>query len=195
MPKKLFKKKTITEKDVAKYSVIGDGSDGIVYQISSKKCVKLFFKEETCKLELRGLKAGKSSLALPKLYEYGDNYIVSEYIEGISLARYLKRGYKIDEALTKKILFVLKEFQRIGFTRWDTDARHVLICEKTGGLKIVDHKRAFGKTRRMPIKLMNDLDKLGGVTDFLTHVKKLNPALYPDWSTYYKEQLQPRNMS
>lgn len=49
------------------------------------------FPGRNSKKELKALVIGQSSPIIPRLYEYGENYIVMEYIHGISLARHLKK--------------------------------------------------------------------------------------------------------
>ncbi|MEH6892526.1 RIO1 family regulatory kinase/ATPase [Bacillus sp. JJ864] len=178
--KAYFNKRKVSRRDIEKYNLIGSGKDGEVYQLTYNKCVKIYFLEETQKKELKALKIGQSSPVIPRLYEYGENYIVMEYISGISLARHLKREKKITGDLTEKILIMLSELKKIGFTRWDTEVRHVLINEK-GQLKVIDHKRAFTLDRKAPIKLLKGFEKFGLANDFLKEVKNIQPSVYNTW--------------
>ncbi|MFE8700533.1 RIO1 family regulatory kinase/ATPase [Cytobacillus sp. FJAT-54145] len=173
----------ITRKELAEYTLIGDGKDGEVYRISDDKCVKLFFKEDIQEKELEALQAGQSSPVIPRLYEYGKNYIVMEFVKGTSLARILKKEQQITEELTNKILLMLDELKKIGFTRWDTEIRHVLINEE-GNLKVIDHKRAFSSESPVPTKLLKGFKKYGLSGDFLAHVNQLRPSVYSEWKKY-----------
>ncbi|WP_439741262.1 AarF/UbiB family protein [Bacillus pseudomycoides] len=178
--KTYFNKRRISRRDLKEYKLIGDGKDGEVYQLTHDKCVKMFFLEETQKKELKALVIGQSSLIIPRLYEYGENYIVMEYIHGISLARHLKKEKQITEELTEKILIMLDELKKIGFTRWDTEVRHVLINEE-GQLKVIDHKRAFTSNSEAPIKLLKGLKKFGLSQDFLNNVKNIPSSVDNTW--------------
>ncbi|HDX9579041.1 TPA: kinase [Bacillus pseudomycoides] len=178
--KSYFNTRRVSRGDIEKYKLIGDGKDGKVYQISNNKCVKVFFLEKTQKQELKALEIGQSSPIIPRLYEYGDNYIVMEYVHGISLARHLKREKKITEELTEKILIMLGELEKLGFTRWDTEVRHVLINEE-GQLKVIDHKRAFTSNSKVPTKLLKGFQKFGLEQEFLKDVKNLHPSVYKSW--------------
>ncbi|MCX2824266.1 AarF/UbiB family protein [Bacillus pseudomycoides] len=178
--KTYFNKRRISRRDLKEYKLIGDGKDGEVYQLTHDKCVKMFFLEETRIKELKALVIGQSSPIIPRLYEYGENYIVMEYIHGISLARHLKKEKQITEELTEKILIMLDEFKKIGFTRWDTEVRHVLINEK-GQLKVIDHKRAFTSNSKAPIKLLKGFKKFGLSQDFLNYVKNIPSSAYNTW--------------
>ncbi|MCA1062625.1 kinase (plasmid) [Cytobacillus spongiae] len=160
--------------------MIGDGKDGEIYKVAEDKVLKYFFREETHERELEAMKIGQASPIMPRLYEFGDNYIVMEFVKGISLARHMKRQGHIDEDMTKKILFVLGEFKRLGFTRWDTEVRHMLMNEE-GEFKVIDHKRAFTSDSPVPTKLLKGMKKFGLTGEFLGHVKTLDPDLHNAW--------------
>lgn len=162
------------------YRLIGDGKDGEVYRLTHNKCLKFFFKKETYKKELEALKAGQTSPVIPRLYEYGDHYIVMEYVQGTSLARHIKKEKSLSLKLTAGILNMLDELKDLGFTRWDTEIRHILINEH-GDLKVIDHKRAFTIVSKVPVKLLKGLGKYGLADDFLRNVKKLSPSRYRSW--------------
>ncbi|KAB2460522.1 kinase [Bacillus sp. CH126_4D] len=178
--KKYFYGKKIGRKEVMGNELIGDGKDGEVYQLSEEKCVKIFFNEETQQRELEALMAGQSSPVIPTVYEHGENYIVMEYVQGVSLARYLKREKELSEQLAIKILAMLDELEKIQFKRLDTEVRHILINEE-GKLKVIDHKRAFTSDSRVPKKLLKGLEKLGQSQVFLNHVKNLRLDSYRMW--------------
>jgi putative serine/threonine protein kinase len=173
----------ISKKDLEAFEMIGDGKDGEIYKVAEDKVVKYFFKEETHLRELEAMKIGQTSAIMPRLYEFGDNYIVMEFVQGISLARHMKRHGHIDEEMTKKILFVLEEFKRLGFTRWDTEVRHMLMDEN-GEFKVIDHKRAFTSDSPVPTKLLKGMKKFGLTGEFLENVKNLNPELHDAWKKH-----------
>ncbi|MGP4077633.1 kinase [Halobacillus sp. K22] len=170
----------ISKKDLKAFEMIGDGKDGEIYKLADDKVVKYFFKEETYQRELEAMKIGQTSNIMPRLYEFGNNYIVMEFVQGISLARHMKRHGYIDEEMTKRILFVLEEFKRLGFTRWDTEVRHMLLDEN-GEFKVIDHKRAFTSNSPVPIKLLKGMKKFGLTGEFLKNVKNLDPDLHNAW--------------
>ena len=173
----------ISKEQLMGYKFIGDGADGEVYQLTANTCIKIFYKEETQKKELEALKLGQSSNVIPRLYEYGTNYIVMEYVNGISLSKQLKKEKTINQQLSEKILQMLDELERIGFTRYDAEVRHILI-NKNGKLKVIDHKRALSSNQVIPVKLLKGLRKRKVLEQFLSHVLKLRPELYKKWVQY-----------
>lgn len=170
----------LTKKDVSGYRLIGDGKDGEVYQLNSEQCVKIFFLKETKEREYKALRIGQSSPVIPRMFAHGENYIVMEFINGISLSHHLKKHRQISEELTKKLLNMLNEFKELGFTRWDAEARHIFINEE-GNIKVIDHKRAFTSSNKVPIKLLKGLQKYKLLDEFLHHVKHINPSLIEKW--------------
>lgn len=176
----LFKNKKLSYQMLQQYPLIGDGKDGEVYQIDEDQCVKWFFQKETHKRELEALQAGQTSPVIPHLYGYGENFIVMEFVRGISFSRHLKVTKHISIELTERVLQMLDELKKIGFTRIDTEVRHILMNENDE-LKVIDHKRAFTSNSPVPKKLLKGLQKLGLADDFLQHVKTLRPTLYEKW--------------
>ena len=80
----------------------------------------------------------------------------------------------------KKLIFMLDEFKRIGFTKQDTQIRHIFINE-LGEIKVIDHKRAFSRTTNVPVRLLKDLKEIGFLDEFLKHVKIVDLSLYNKW--------------
>ena len=173
-------KRTVSIKDLEGYKLIGKGADGSVFQLTSERCIKIFEKESTKALEMKALQVGQLSLVIPRLYEDGPNYIIMEYVKGISLPQYLKKEKQLPEAIVEKILAMLVEMKKIGFERRDTEVRHILFNENME-IKVIDLKRAFGSVRSNPTKLLKGIKKKGYLEEFMYHVNNLNPALYKEW--------------
>jgi len=166
-----------------RYAVVGKGKDGVIYQLTSDRCVKVFFKEEVYKKELKAIQVGQSSSSIPRLYDYGSNYIVMEYIKGISLAKHFKKNKCIPKSLVIQLINLLDELKKLNFSRQDTELRHVLMNEQ-GDLKVIDLKRAFSSNRPIPIKLLTELKELKLSKEFLAYVKDIRPSLYQKWRTF-----------
>ena len=174
------KKRTVDIKKMKKYKLIGKGADGSVFQLGPNHCVKVFVKKETKTLELIALQAGQSSPVIPRLYEDGENYIVMEYVKGISLPQYLKKEKQLPKSIVEKILAMLVELEKIGFDRRDTEVRHILFNENMD-IRVIDLKRAFGPARTIPTKLLKGIKKKGYLEEFMQHVNQLDPTLYKKW--------------
>lgn len=173
-------KGTVSIKDLDGYNVIGKGSDGTVFQLTPDRCIKVFYNTQTKTLEHNALQVGQSSPIIPRIYEDGANYIVMEYIKGISLPQFLKKEKQLPEKIVKKILAMLVEMKKVGFERIDTEVRHVLFNENMD-IKVIDLKRAFGSVRSNPTKFLKGIKKKGYLEEFMHHVKNLDPTLYKEW--------------
>lgn len=171
----------LTKDDVKGYQLIGDGKDGEIYLLTQNQCVKIFYLKETKAKEYQALAIGQSSPVFPRIYAHGDNYIIMEYIKGTSLSHHMKKERTISKELTKKILHMLDEFKKLGFTKWDTEVRHVLINEE-GNIKVIDHKRAFTSNNKIPEKLLKGIKKYKLLNEFLANVQQINPSLFKEWN-------------
>ncbi len=173
-------KGTVSSKDLQEYKLIGKGADGSVFQLTADRCVKIFGNEQTKALELNALQVGQSSPVIPRLYEDGPNYIIMEYVQGISLPQFLKKEKQLPEPIVEKILAMLVELKKVGFERLDTEVRHILFNEDMD-IRVIDLKRAFGSVRTNPTKLLKGIKKKGYLEEFLKHVNTIDPALYKEW--------------
>ncbi|WP_223594054.1 kinase [Neobacillus bataviensis] len=162
------------------YPLIGKGKQGAVFKISSDQCVKIYPNQIHTLNESIALKAAQESPISPKLYEVGENYIVMEYIEGRTLFQYLKKARVLSEEMTNNILFILMEMKRLKFIRLDCRLDHIIITNE-GKLKVIDLVSHFTKKVDHPITLMEQLNKLGLLSDFLKQVKKIDLLSYQEW--------------
>lgn len=162
------------------YKKLGRGADGSVFELTSNHCVKIYQNESTKERELKALQAGQESTIIPKVYDDGPNYIVIENIKGISLKHYLKKEKNLPQSMVEKILFMLDEMKRIGFSRIDTEDRHIFF-NNNGDIKVIDLKNAFTTERNVPSKLLSKLKKRGFHDQFLKYVKQLQPSVYEEW--------------
>lgn len=171
--------------DLKGYPLLGKGGDGWIFQLTEDKCVKIFKNENTQKLELEALLKGQSSSVIPRVYEYGSNYIVMELIDGHSLPDYLRKEKKLSASIVLKIIFMLEEMKRIGFTRLDTEIRHIFLNLR-GEIRVIDLKKELNISRSVPTKLLMELKEMGFMREFLEHVKTLRPDLYKEWKNLIK---------
>ncbi len=170
----------------SEFSLIDKGAHGAIFRIADDKCVKIYADKVNCELESKVYKAAQSSPIVPRLYEVGDNYIVMEYIDGESLYNYLSRKKRVSDHIVVKIVFLISEMERLGFTRRDTALRHVIVNSQKE-LKVVDIVYAYTRNDPNPFKLFTDLKTLGLVSDFMNKLKQINVDLYKRWKDSMKE--------
>lgn len=165
--------------DFGKLKVIGKGTQGIVYKIDSERCIKIFKSAVACKGEVEALQLAQKNRHFPKLFEFGDKYIIREYVKGIPLDKYLEK-----EPLTLewsiKIVDLYDALKEVGFHRLDTVLFHIYVT-KGGLLKMIDPAKSLKLSIVYPKRLLKGLWKLGYQKIFLNHVKAVRPELYRLW--------------
>jgi predicted Ser/Thr protein kinase len=166
--------------NIKELEFIGKGIHGKVYKIDSERCIKIFKKNEFFQKELETLQMAQGNAHFPKLYEWGDGYIIREYIDGIELDKYLKKNPLTIE-LSRKILNLYEAMKEVGFSRLDTVLFHIFVT-KNGDLKLIDTARVMKETTAYPKLLLKDLKSLKCKDEFLKHVKTLRYDLYQSWT-------------
>ena len=108
--------------------LLGKGTQGRVYKIDEEKCIKVFKRKNYCENEVFTLLISQNDSHFPKLYSYGDNYIIRELIKGIELDKYLLNN-SLTPILSNKIFELYDAMSRIGFSRFDTALFHIFITD------------------------------------------------------------------
>jgi len=165
------------------YPLIGKGKQGAVFKLSEELCVKVFLKPKNVKLEKEVMIKFQNFSFMPKFFESGSNYIIMEYIDGISLLEYLTKQGTINESITKQLVSMIKEMKYLGITNLDRHiGRHILVDEHQVS-KVIDHASSFER-KPIPVRLLCTLAKLDLITIFLQQVKILDSELYTEWNNY-----------
>lgn len=165
--------------DIDKLEFIGKGIHGRVYKIDSNRCIKVFKKMEFYEKELETLRMVQNDEHFPRLYEWGDRFIVREYIEGVELDRYLKKN-PLTPLISMKIIDLYDSIAKAGFSRMDTMLFHIFITQEET-FKMIDTARVMKDSYECPKLIIKGLKELGLRDEFLSHVKLLRPDLYEKW--------------
>jgi len=163
------------------YKLLGQGMQGAVFQLTSQRCVKIFASEKQARKEIKLVKEDLDGLPfVPEIFDTGSNYIVMEYLRGVTLEAYLKEKRSLNESLTKQIVDLVKEMKR--FNKTDIEIRHIFVTEE-GVLKKIDHgsRGAVKPGKAVPHKLFKMLDKLQLLDIFLKQVKEIDFPTYSEW--------------
>jgi predicted Ser/Thr protein kinase len=186
--------KTLLIDNPTSYSLIGMGAQGAVFKLSEERCVKIYSNTLQAQMELEALKAGQHLFFFPRLYGYGENYIVMEYFNAPTLKEYLRNCTYIPETFTRKLLSILNEMKKAEFTMVDAPLRHIFVLENEE-LKVIDHVNAFKRIHPVPLKLLRDLNMMLLKESFLSQVKRMEPETYEIWQQYFNEnKLDYRNI-
>lgn len=158
---------------------LGRGTQGSVYKIDNEKCIKIFKKRSSCKDELHSLLISQSNSCFPRLYSYGENYIVREYIKGIPLDEYLSSN-PINDVICHKIIELYLAMRYVGFERLDSALFHIFILS-SGELKLIDTAKAMKKKYLYPHIILQGLFELNCKDYFLYFVKENYSDIYVAW--------------
>lgn len=159
---------------------LGRGTQGSVYKIDDEKCIKIFKKRNSCQAELHSLLISQSDSSFPKLYSYGDKYIVREYIEGTPLDEFLAENPLTDK-LCHKIIKLYISMKHVGFERLDCALFHIFIVND-GNLKLIDTAKAMKKKYSCPVIILKGLSELNYKEQFLSFVRENYPQIYGAWN-------------
>lgn len=176
--------------NIKKLDLIGQGTQGKVYRINSEKCIKVFKNKKDCNNEINTLLMAQKDVHFPKLYEYGTNYIIREYIDGIELDEYLLKKSLTPE-LSNKLIELYESMVNVGYLRRDAAIFHVIIMI-SGELKLIDTAKAMKKNSSIPSLLISGLEHLGYKEEFFNFLKNNRPDLYAQWINYSKKKYKKK---
>lgn len=165
--------------DISELILLGSGTQGRVYKIDSKKCIKIFKKSSACKDEVETLLMAQSDSHFPKLYDFGDDYIIREYIDGIELNKYLLK-HPITPIISNEIIKLYESMVSVGYNRLDSAIFHIFITP-SDDFKLIDTSKAMRKKTSHPTLILKGLDEVGYKEEFLDFVKVIRPDLYNKW--------------
>jgi len=159
---------------------IGAGKEGRVYRLDKTRCIKYYNKDKYQRRELAALRRGQADPLLPRLYEWGNGFVIREYIEGTPLSQHLV-SHGLTRELSERILLMHETIIRLGYRRADLRLAHVILTPG-GRLRIIDPTNMMKVDRTYPRKLVHDLESLGLKEKFLAWVERLRPRTYEEWA-------------
>jgi len=171
--------KTYAGYNLKELKFLGRGTQGSVYRIDSKRCIKVFKSSRVCMDEFKTLFIAQAYDQFPKLYFVGKNYIIRECINGIELDKYLRK-YPLTPSMCMKIIELFDTMDKIGYRRLDSAIFHIFVTPQ-GSLRVIDTSKALRKKTRCPKLFLKGLEKSGYKEEFLNFVKNTRPDLYAKW--------------
>ena len=169
--------------DLERCIFLGQGRNGRVYLIPNGKTLKIFFKEKNCKHEYEILKSADGNKHFPKVYEYKDNCIIREYVDGIPIKKYIQT-YELNKSLVISIINLIEDFKKLGFTRLDIRCEHIFI-QQDKSIKIIDPRSTYTKVVPYPYSILSCLNRLGVLDAFFNTLKEINHDLFENWTARY----------
>lgn len=167
------------EFDLKGCTYIGEGHNGIVYMLKDGRVIKIFKDIQDGINEYLILKKVDSSRYFPRVYECGENYMIRDYVDGVSLKEYIRKN-GTSKKLIDNIIALLEEFKRLNFTKLDIRCKDIFVQDNYK-LMVIDPKSTFTKTKRYPHRLMIGMNKVGALEMFIEVLQNEKPRLYKKW--------------
>lgn len=168
-----------TERLFKEATFLGQGNNGIVYKLPEDKVVKLFIEEKVWQDEGYILTKTNNSKYFPKVFEIGEYYIVREMIYGTQFNKYIRKN-GINEKIVYNIYELIKEFERLEFTKIDARCKDLYIGQDFS-IKVIDPKKYYKRKIDYPRHFMKGLLKLGVLEEFLFFLKNIDNDLACSW--------------
>lgn len=175
------------EKLIKSSEYIGRGNNGVVYKIDDKKIIKIFNDKEVCRRENETLKISSGYPAFPKVYEYGDYYIIRDYVEGTRLDKYLNHN-PLNKYIVVSLVELIKSFKALKYTKVDIRCKDLYV-QKDYSIKIIDPKDNFHKEMDFPRHLMKGMQKRDSLGEFFYYLYTIDKELYYEWRRKYRQYL------
>ena len=173
------------EKLFKKAEYLGQGNNGIVFELPENKVIKIFSDSKVCNDESGILIKTKGSKYFPKIFDKGTNYIIREKVEGERLDYYIKDN-GLSEKLIRNIYSLLMEFKKLKFKKLDIRCKDIFVA-KNEKIMIIDPKKSYNRKVDYPRHLMKGLMKLQVLNKFLDEIKEIDQKRYIIWKTKFEE--------
>ncbi|MDP4144283.1 MAG: protein kinase [Bacillota bacterium] len=160
--------------------VLGKGHNGIVYMLPEGKVIKICFESKSCYKEYFILNKVNNNKYFPRVYGMMGNYMIRDYVDGITFKDYVK-DHGLNRELALKLICLLEEFYTLNFKKIDIRCKDIII-KPNGKLMIIDPKKFFSKERDFPRHLSKGLYNLGVLNYFMSVLKEERPNLYKKWN-------------
>ncbi|WP_411170041.1 protein kinase [Clostridium sp. MB05] len=167
---------------------LGEGHNGIVYELPGNKAIKIFQEVKCCKEEGDILKKVSRSKYFPRVYSTGNFYIVRDKVEGHRLDHYIKKkgfNYEIAEGLYN----LIEEFKRLKFTKIDARCRDIYITDDNK-VMVIDPKQCYKRKVNYPRHLMKGLYKIGVLESFMEDIRQIDSEKAEEWEKKFEQYSQ-----
>ena len=92
--------------------LLGEGHNGIVYEVPGNKAIKIFTDKNVCKSEADILYKVKRSKYFPRIYKSGEYYILREMVNGKRLDHYIQQN-GLSQQLIYNLYRLFNEFKTL----------------------------------------------------------------------------------
>lgn len=170
--------------------LLGEGHNGIVYEVPGNKAIKIFTDKNVCKSEAEILYRVKKSKYFPRIYKDGDYYILRDMVNGIRLDDHIKEN-GLSQQLIYNLYRLINEFKSLKFTKLDARCRDIYV-NKNERLMVIDPKQCYRRKVDYPRHLMKGLDGIDVLEQFLRGIYIIDKRRGSEWeykiNQYYAKE-------
>ena len=169
--------------------LLGEGHNGIVYEVPGNRAIKIFTDKNVCKSEAEILYRVKKSKYFPKIYKSGDYYILRDMVNGERLDDYIQEN-GLSQQLIYNLYRLINEFKSLKFTKLDARCRDIYV-DKNQRLKVIDPKQCYKRKVDYPRHLMKGLDGIDVLEEFLRGIYIIDKRRGAEWeeiNQYYARE-------
>ena len=159
--------------------LLGEGHNGIVYEVPGNRAIKIFTDKNVCKSEAEILYRVKKSKYFPKIYKSGDYYILRDMVNGERLDDYIQEN-GLSQQLIYNLYRLINEFKSLTFTQLDARCRDIYV-DKNQSLKVIDPKQCYKRKVDYPRHLMKGLDGIDVLEEFLRGIYIIDKRRGAEW--------------
>ena len=170
--------------------LLGEGHNGIVYEVPGNRAIKIFTDKNVCKSEADILYKVKKSKYFPRIYKNGDYYILRDMVNGKRLDDYIKEN-GLSQQLIYNLYRLINEFKSLKFTKLDARCRDIYV-DKNERLMVIDPKQCYRRKVDYPRHLMKGLDGIDVLEEFLRGIYIIDKRRGSEWeqkiNQYYAKE-------
>lgn len=167
---------------------LGQGNNGIVYELPEKKAIKIFLTQKVCNDESSILLKTNGSRYFPRIYKSGKLYIVRDMVEGERLDDYIKKN-GLSKKMIRNIYSLLQEFKRLKFKKLDIRCKDIYVTNNEE-LMIIDPKKAYKRKVDYPRHLMKGMKRIGILEEFLLGISEIDKEKAFIWEEKFQEYIE-----
>ncbi len=182
-----------TEKLFREANYLGQGNNGVVYELPNKKAIKIFLRKKVCTDEGTILSRTNGSKYFPYLYKKGKLYVIRDLVDGKRLDKYIQQN-GLSERLIKNIYELLLEFRKLKFKKLDIRCKDVYVSDNEK-IMIIDPKKAYTRKVDYPRHLMKGLNKIGVLEEFFIGIKEIDSKKAISWELKFKRYCEAEQLS
>lgn len=160
--------------------LLGEGHNGIVYEVPGNKAIKIFTDKNICKSEADILYKVKKSKYFPRIYKNGEYYILREMVNGKRLDHYIQEN-GLSQQLIYNLYRLINEFKALKFTKLDARCRDIYVNENER-VKVIDPKQCYKRKVDYPRHLMKGLEGINCLEIFLSGIYSIDKKTAQEWN-------------